>query len=94
MIASHLNTADTATQRIEKPLSNLVSDIIIPPPLATLILDSQPGEPWIPAIEDFERRLVTSRARTRVKAARDLGDVMEGLKIAVRVHRHLSSHNS
>ncbi|KAL1694430.1 Sac2 family-domain-containing protein [Schizophyllum commune] len=69
-------------RRIEKPLSNLVSDIIIPPPLATLILDTQPGEPWIPAIEDFERRLVTSRARTRVKAARDLGDVMEGLKIA------------
>ncbi|KAL1747657.1 Sac2 family-domain-containing protein [Schizophyllum fasciatum] len=69
-------------RRIEKPLSNLVSDIIVPPPLATLILDTQPGEPWIAAIEDFERRLVTARARTRVKAARDLGDVMEGLKIA------------
>lgn len=69
-------------RRIEKPLSNLVSDIIIPPPLATLILDTLPGEPWIPAIEDFERRLITSRARSRVKAARDLGDVMEGLKIA------------
>lgn len=32
---------------------------------------------------DFERRLNTSKARTRVKAARDLGEVAEGLRIVV-----------
>ncbi|GLB33953.1 putative vps52 / Sac2 family protein [Lyophyllum shimeji] len=68
-------------RRIEKPLSNLLSDIVIPPDLATLILDSPVGEPWIVAIEDFENRLVTTKARSRVKAARDLGEVVEGLRI-------------
>ncbi|KAG6831404.1 hypothetical protein H0H92_011006 [Tricholoma furcatifolium] len=68
-------------RKIEKPLSSLISDITIPPALATLILDSHVGEPWIEAIDDFERRLVTTKARSRVKAARDLGEVGEGLRI-------------
>jgi hypothetical protein len=70
-------------QKIEKPLSNLISDITIPPSLATLILDSDVGEPWITPVEDFERRLETSKARSRVKAARDLGEIAEGLRIVV-----------
>jgi len=68
-------------RKIEKPLSNLISDITIPPSLATLILDSDVGEPWITPVEDFERRLETSKARSRVKAARDLGEIAEGLRI-------------
>jgi vacuolar protein sorting-associated protein 52 len=73
----------TACQKIEKPLSSLISDITIPPPLASLILDTDVGEPWISAIGDFERRLDTLDTRTRVKAARDLGEVAEGLRIVV-----------
>ncbi|KAF8165468.1 vacuolar sorting protein [Crassisporium funariophilum] len=68
-------------KRIERPLSSLLSEITIPPPLAAIILDTNVGEPWIDAIIDFERRLVKSRARTRVKAARDLAEVIEGLRI-------------
>jgi hypothetical protein len=70
-------------QRIEKPLSNLLTDITVPPVLTTLILDSDVGEPWITGIPDFERRLETTKARSRVKAARDLGEVTEGLRIVV-----------
>ncbi|KII95248.1 hypothetical protein PLICRDRAFT_169917 [Plicaturopsis crispa FD-325 SS-3] len=68
-------------RKIEKPLANLLSDITIPPSLATLILDSEVGEPWITAIADFERHLDICKARSRVKAARDLGEVAEGLRI-------------
>ncbi|KDR83878.1 hypothetical protein GALMADRAFT_236339 [Galerina marginata CBS 339.88] len=68
-------------KKIEKPLSSLLSEITVPPSLATTILDTNVGEPWIDAILDFERRLNTSKARTRVKAARDLGEVVEGLRI-------------
>lgn len=71
------------SQRIEKPLSSLLVEITIPPSLAGIILDTNVGEPWIDAIMDFERRLNTSKARTRVKAARDLGEVAEGLRIVV-----------
>lgn len=70
-------------QRIERPLSSLVSDITIPPSLATTLLDTNVGEPWLDAVADFERRMTTAKSRLRVKAARDLGDVMEGLRIVV-----------
>jgi hypothetical protein len=42
-------------------------------------------EGWVNAIEDFESRLVLSKSRSRVKAARDLGEVSEGLRIVVRI---------
>lgn len=70
-------------QRIEKPLSKLIADIVISPALATIILDSPVSESWIPAVEDFEHKLNTLNARSRVKAARDLGDLTEGLQIVV-----------
>ncbi|TFK28856.1 Vps52-domain-containing protein [Coprinopsis marcescibilis] len=68
-------------KKIERPLSSLLSDITVSPFLAKTILDSNVGEPWIDAIQQFEQRLITSRSRTRVKAARDLGEVAEGLRI-------------
>ncbi|KAJ2986509.1 hypothetical protein NUW54_g9742 [Trametes sanguinea] len=68
-------------QRIEKPLSNLLVDLCIPPALATLILDTRVDENWIPAITEFERKLDTLKVRVRVKAARDLSEVAEGLRI-------------
>ncbi|KIY49354.1 vacuolar sorting protein [Fistulina hepatica ATCC 64428] len=76
-------------RRIEKPLSNLLNDVVIPPSLATLILDTDVGEPWIEAIENLEKLLETITARSRVKAARDLGDVAEGLRIvaATKIRR-------
>ncbi|PPQ77350.1 hypothetical protein CVT25_010932, partial [Psilocybe cyanescens] len=68
-------------KRIERPLSSLLSEITVPPSLASIILDTNVGEPWIDAIFDFERRITTTKARSRVKAARDLGEVVEGLRI-------------
>ena len=52
--------------------------------MATLILDTDVDESWIPAIGDFEQRLDLLHARSRVKAARDLDEVAEGLRIVVR----------
>ncbi|KAI0053019.1 vacuolar sorting protein [Auriscalpium vulgare] len=68
-------------KKIEKPLSNLLTDLTLPPPLAETILDTDVGEPWIPVIQDFERHLESLQARSRVRAARDLGEVAEGLRI-------------
>ncbi|KAG2042285.1 vacuolar sorting protein [Suillus americanus] len=68
-------------RRIEKPLSSLLSDLAIPPSLAITILDTDVGEPWIATVTNFERRLDLLKVRSRVKAARDLGDVAEGLRI-------------
>ncbi|KAI0347190.1 vacuolar sorting protein [Trametopsis cervina] len=77
-------------RKIEKPLSNLLVDLTIPPPLASLILDTPVGDPWIEAIIEFERRLEALKLRGRVKAARDLHEVAEGIRIVaatkLRVH--------
>lgn len=59
------------------------------PPLARIILDTNVGEPWLEAIAEFESKLTTAKARARVKAARDLGDVLEGLRIVVSDPSHL-----
>ncbi|KAK0206380.1 vacuolar sorting protein [Desarmillaria ectypa] len=68
-------------RKIEKPLSSLIADIAIPPSIATIILDTDVGEPWIDIIDDFERKLDACKVRAQVKAARDVGEVAEGLRI-------------
>jgi len=73
-------------QKIEKPLASLISGLTLPPDLVTTILDTDVGEPWIPAVADFEQQLEVLRVRGRVRAARDLGEVAEGLRIVVRPH--------
>ncbi|KAI0251297.1 vacuolar sorting protein [Lactifluus subvellereus] len=70
-------------RKIEEQLESLVSDLTLPPNLVTTILDTDVGEPWIPVITDFERRLEELKVRGRVRAARDLGEVAEGLRIVV-----------
>jgi hypothetical protein len=70
-------------QKIERPLASLLTDICIPPTMATLILDTDVGEPWLTVIPEFERILDTGSARARVKAARDVAEVAEGLRIVV-----------
>jgi hypothetical protein len=70
-------------QKIEKPLATLISGLTLPPNLVTTILDTDVSEPWIPAMADFERRLEALKGRQRVRAARDLGEVAEGLRIVV-----------
>ncbi|KAF8591436.1 vacuolar sorting protein, partial [Ramaria rubella] len=68
-------------RKIERPLSNLISEISISPVLAETILDSDVGEPWLVAIPELESRLNSLKARPRVKAARGLAEVAEGLRI-------------
>jgi hypothetical protein len=64
-------------------LASLISGLTLPPNLITTILDTDVGEPWIHVVADFERRLDALKARQRVRAARDLGEVAEGLRIVV-----------
>jgi hypothetical protein len=45
-------------------------------------------------VADFERRLEALKARARVRAARDLGEVAEGLRIVVWVQFFLPNVDS
>ncbi|KAG9015884.1 hypothetical protein FRB90_004305 [Tulasnella sp. 427] len=69
-------------KRIERPLSQLLSDLSISPDLVTTILDTPVAEPWIAVIEEFQQKLQSVKVRSRVKAARDLAELVEGLRIA------------
>jgi vacuolar protein sorting-associated protein 52 len=57
--------------------------LTIPPELATTILDANVGESWIDAIAQLEARLSSIKARGRVKASKDLGEVAQALGIVV-----------
>ena len=46
-------------------------------------MDTDVKDAWISAIFEFEQRLNALKARKKVKAARDLSEVAEGLRIAV-----------
>jgi hypothetical protein len=64
-------------------LANLISDVTLSPVVVNTILDTDVDESWIPAISEFELRLEGLKVRGRVRAARDLGEVAEGLRIVV-----------
>ncbi|KAG8810652.1 hypothetical protein FRC17_002845 [Serendipita sp. 399] len=70
-------------RKIETPLANLIADLTIPPELATLLLDTNVGEPWIEAIAQFEKIFDAIKARGRVKASKDLSEVAQALGIVV-----------
>ncbi|KAH9179812.1 vacuolar sorting protein [Lactarius sanguifluus] len=68
-------------KKIEKPLASLISDVTLSPGVVNTILDTDVGESWLHTISDFELRLEGLKVRGRVRAARDLGEVAEGLRI-------------
>ncbi|GJJ07494.1 hypothetical protein Clacol_001696 [Clathrus columnatus] len=68
-------------RKIERPLSDLISQISISPSLAEVILDTQVGEPWLTVIPEFAIRLDALKTRQRVRAVRALSEVAEGLRI-------------
>jgi hypothetical protein len=51
--------------------------------MATIILDTAVGDPWIDAISQLEVKMEAIQARGRVKASKDLGDVAQALGIVV-----------
>lgn len=64
-------------------MASLIADLTIPPQLATTILDTNVGEPWVEAITQLEARMASIKARGRVKASKDLGEVAHALGIVV-----------
>jgi hypothetical protein len=64
-------------------LANLISDVTLSPGVINTILNTDVDESWIPAISEFELRLEGLKVRGGGRAARDLGQVAEGLRIVV-----------
>lgn len=64
-------------------MANLISDLTLSPGVVNTILDTDVCEAWIPVISEFELRLEGLKMRGRVRAARDLSEVAEGLRIVV-----------
>ncbi|KAF8607741.1 hypothetical protein BDV93DRAFT_603525 [Ceratobasidium sp. AG-I] len=69
-------------QKIERPLSQLLQDLCVPPDLAITILDTNVSEPWIPAIATLEEKIIALEARIRVRASKDLSEAAEALRIS------------
>lgn len=74
----------TLQQTTARSLDAVVADIILPPDLIILIRDTAPGDGWLPAIVVLEEKIEAVKAWSNVKAAAEVGMVVEGLKAKVR----------
>ncbi|KAG8743361.1 hypothetical protein FRC10_012165 [Ceratobasidium sp. 414] len=69
-------------QKIERPLSQLLQELCIPPDLAITILDTNISEPWLQAVATLEEKMMALEARARVRASKDLSEAAEALRIS------------
>lgn len=84
-------------QKVAQPLGELITAITIPPQLVITILDTPISDAWIPAVKQLEALIESVSAHAnasrnppdavRVKAAKDLEGVLEGVRIAVSALR-------
>lgn len=65
-------------------MSSLIADICLPPSLITTILDTEVSDSWISSIGELEQHLDTLQARGRVKAAKDMVELMAQVQLVVR----------
>ncbi|KAI5454705.1 Vacuolar protein sorting-associated protein 52 [Naganishia albida] len=65
---------------IAKPLNDLIQQLILSPTLITTIRDTRPGDAWLPLMVELEEKIHAVRVMGRVKAAHEVGMVVEGLK--------------
>lgn len=64
-------------------MSSLITDICLPPSLITTILDTDISDVWIPSVGELEQHLDTLQARGRVKAAKDMVELMAQVQLVV-----------
>ncbi len=70
-------------QSVAHPINDLIADIILSPDLVQTIRDTEPGDAWLPAVATLHSKLIAVRAKGKVKAAHEIGMVVEGLKAKV-----------
>ena len=61
----------------------MIADICLPPSLIATILDTDVSDTWIPSIGELEQHLDTLQARGRVKAAKDMVELMAQVQLVV-----------
>lgn len=66
----------------------MISEVILSPTLITTIRDTRPGDAWLPLVAELEDKIQAVRVNGRVKAAHEMGMVVEGLKAKVRPIPH------
>ncbi|KAF9653375.1 vacuolar sorting protein [Thelephora ganbajun] len=81
--SKQLDSKLKSRRKIERPLSSLITDICLPPSLITTILDTDVSDAWIPSIGELEQHLDTLQARGRVKAAKDMVELMAQVQLVV-----------
>lgn len=75
-----IDTRLARRQALATPLASLVDAIAIPPDLIHVIRNTTPSAAWIPVIETLDAKILAVRSRGKVKAAHQVGMVVEGLK--------------
>jgi hypothetical protein len=70
-------------QKIENSLDNLIGELCMPPPVASVILDCQVDDSWFEATDQLEQCILALQPRSKLRATKDLSALTEGLRIVV-----------
>jgi hypothetical protein len=76
-------------QRIENSLDDLIGELCMPPPVASVILDSRVDESWFEATDQLEQCILSLQPRSKLRASKDLSALTEGLRIVVGMIRSI-----
>lgn len=68
---------------LQTQLGPVLASMIIPPELIDIIIDTDPSERWLEAIEMLEQKLTAIRSGPRIAARQDLDMAAEKLRIRV-----------
>lgn len=79
----HPKPLTVRSQALEMHLSPVVASLTIPPELIDVILNTEPGLTWLPAIAQLEAKLTAIRSGPRVTARKSLDDAADKLRIKV-----------
>ena len=70
----------------------MIGEIILSPQLVTTIRDTRPGDAWLAAVKELEDKVRAVRARGEVRAAHEVGMVVEGLRQKVSCATNGAGH--
>ena len=72
-------------QAVERLLHPLLSSIVIPPDLIRIVVDTEVGDAWIPAVSELDAKLGAIRSGPRIDSRKTLDDAAEALRLLVRL---------
>ncbi|KAH8929151.1 Vps52/Sac2 [Atractiella rhizophila] len=79
--SQHIENQLGSRRAVEEQLGPFLAGIVISPALITTILETQPGDDWIPVIEELDSKLTAIRSGARISIRKELDEAAEKVRL-------------